>query len=165
MSTSGYAGWPPRCRSSRGPKRVAERPSTAFCERPSELSDASRAIARAASDELCVASGGAAGSRTPDLFDANEARYQLRYSPECPPRIPGRWFRDVSVVDGPAVLEDAVELAHLGGRLHRDSGLDRRGRLLRHLWLGLRLGLRLGLCLRLRLRRRRVGPALRRLGL
>src|SRR4051794_29218507 len=27
--------------------------------------------------------GGAAGSRTPDLFDANEARYQLRYSPKC----------------------------------------------------------------------------------
>src|ERR1700712_593005 len=26
--------------------------------------------------------GGAAGNRTPDLFDANEARYQLRYSPE-----------------------------------------------------------------------------------
>src|SRR6478735_7780401 len=25
--------------------------------------------------------GGAAGNRTPDLFDANEARYQLRYSP------------------------------------------------------------------------------------
>ena len=26
--------------------------------------------------------GGAAGNRTPDLFDANEARYQLRYSPK-----------------------------------------------------------------------------------
>src|SRR3954451_7618735 len=104
-----------------------------------------------------LASGGAAGSRTPDLFDANEARYQLRYSPECPPRIPGRRIRDVSVVDGPAMLKDAVELADLGGRLHRDSRLDRRGRLLRHLSLGLRLGLRFGLCFGLRLRRRRVG--------
>jgi hypothetical protein len=28
--------------------------------------------------------GGAEGNRTPDLFDANEARYQLRYSPERP---------------------------------------------------------------------------------
>ncbi len=26
--------------------------------------------------------GGARGSRTPDLFDANETRYQLRYSPK-----------------------------------------------------------------------------------
>ena len=26
--------------------------------------------------------GGAEGNRTPDLFDANEARYQLRYSPK-----------------------------------------------------------------------------------
>lgn len=26
-------------------------------------------------------SGGAEGNRTPDLLDANEARYQLRYSP------------------------------------------------------------------------------------
>ena len=26
---------------------------------------------------------GANGSRTHDLFDANEARYQLRYSPVC----------------------------------------------------------------------------------
>src|SRR3954447_24507047 len=121
MSTSGYAGWPPRCRSSRRPKRMGERPSTAFCERPSESSDASRAIARAASDKLRVASGGAAGSRTPDLFDANEARYQLRYSPECPPRIPGRRIRDVSVVDRPTVLEDAVELAHLGRRLRLDA--------------------------------------------
>ena len=64
--------------------------------------------------------GGAAGSRTPDLFDANEARYQLRYSPECLTRIPaGR-----SVVDGPAMLEDAVQLAHLGGgHLLRGNGL------------------------------------------
>src|SRR3954465_10453326 len=92
-----------------------------------------------------LASGGAAGSRTPDLFDANEARYQLRYSPECPPRIPGRLIRDGSVVDGPAMLEDPVEFAHLGARLHCDSGLDRRGRLLRHPWLRLRLRL----CLRL----------------
>src|SRR3954447_16280234 len=156
MSTSGYAGWPPRCRSSRRPKRMGERPSTAFCERPSESSDASRAIARAASDELRVASGGAAGSRTPDLFDANEARYQLRYSPECLPRIPGRRDRGrASVVDGPAVLEDAVELADLRARLHRDCRLDRHGRLLRHLWLGLRLGL--WLC---RLRGWCIGPAL-----
>src|SRR3954466_11717828 len=65
--------------------------------------------------------GGAAGSRTPDLFDANEARYQLRYSPECPPRIPGRWIRDVSVVDRPAMLEDAVELAHLACDLRLDA--------------------------------------------
>src|SRR4029079_14325066 len=28
--------------------------------------------------------GGAEGNRTPDLFDANEARYQLRYSPMTP---------------------------------------------------------------------------------
>src|SRR3954454_16521414 len=106
-----------------------------------------------------LASGGAAGSRTPDLFDANEARYQLRYSPECPPRIPGRWIRDVSVVDGPTMLEDAVELAHLAC----DLRLDACRRLIdlvlldRALLDGRRLGLRLG--------RRRVGPALRRLGL
>src|SRR5437764_12164539 len=82
-----------------------------------------------------LASGGAAGSRTPDLFDANEARYQLRYSPECPPRIPGRWIRDVSVVDRPAMLEYAVELAHLGRRLR----LGTRCRLLASVLLDRRL--------------------------
>src|SRR5437763_12248411 len=101
--------------------------------------------------------GGAAGSRTPDLFDANEARYQLRYSPECVTTIPGRGRRS-SVVDGPAVLEDAVELADLGRlRLLWLPRLIRRRRwcrllgdqLTRLTWFG----------------GRRVGPALRRLRL
>src|SRR3954467_8056329 len=109
-----------------------------------------------------LASGGAAGSRTPDLFDANEARYQLRYSPECPPRIPGRWIRDGSVVDRPAMLEDAVELAHLarGLRLDARCGLIDLG-LLDGPFLDRRLLERR----RLRLRRRRVRPALWRLRL
>src|SRR3954465_3907540 len=106
-----------------------------------------------------LASGGAAGSRTPDLFDANEARYQLRYSPECPPRIPGRWIRDVSVVDRPAMLEDAVALAHLA----RDLGLHARRGLIDLVLLD--LALLDGRSLGLRLGRWRVGPALRRLGL
>src|SRR3954451_13606594 len=55
------------------------------------------------------------------------------------PRVPAQDTRaldpDGSVVDGPTMLEDPVEFAHLGARLHRYSRLDRRGRLLRHLWL------------------------------
>ena len=32
--------------------------------------------------------GGAEGNRTPDLLDANETRYQLRYSPpRCGPSL------------------------------------------------------------------------------
>ncbi len=32
--------------------------------------------------------GGAEGTRTPDPLDANEVRYQLRYSPLGHPRVP-----------------------------------------------------------------------------
>ena len=41
--------------------------------------------------------GGARGIRTPDLFHAMEARYQLRHSPGCPARagtIPHGWVVD-----------------------------------------------------------------------
>src|SRR3954467_9092581 len=68
-------------------------------------------------------------------------------APSACPRYPGGAIRDGSVVDRPAVLEDAVELAHLGSHLDRDSRLDRRSGLLRHLRLCLRRRLRLGLWL------------------
>ena len=38
-------------------------------------------------DHVCFRSCGAKGIRTPDLFHAMEARYQLRHSPESCPRL------------------------------------------------------------------------------
>jgi hypothetical protein len=63
------------------PSRARKRPRAASRQR-------CRGPVRRATDtdrrlRTCGERGGAAGSRTPDLFDANEARYQLRYSPKC----------------------------------------------------------------------------------
>src|SRR4051794_32386477 len=85
-----------------------------------------------------VRSGGAAGSRTPDLFDANEARYQLRYSPECAVQPSRSGARRSSVVDRQTPLEDLVQVGRhvvddrghlLGGiRVVRRRGGRRSGR-------------------------------------
>src|SRR5437588_9138665 len=104
--------------------------------RSAEIARCGRA---AGPDLLFKDRGGAAGSRTPDLFDANEARYQLRYSPRCGDQPSRSGTGRSSVVDRPTALEDLVELGrrlvddalHLFGRIRVVGGRcgGRSGRL------------------------------------
>ncbi len=63
---------------------------------------------------------GAEGNRTPDLLDANETRYQLRYSPGLVPREHSnqltRAARGPLLADGPAVGQrtGSFQLVELG---------------------------------------------------
>lgn len=71
--------------------------------------------------------GGAAGNRTPDLFDANEARYQLRYSPKCA-RRGERWIRITAAGTLDRTRRAAVPLRGSGRRSGPSSPRHNAGR-------------------------------------
>ncbi|MDF2562470.1 MAG: cytosine deaminase, partial [Microbacterium sp.] len=77
--------------------------------------------------------GGPEGIRTPDLFIANEARYQLRHRPGTPPHYHGvsdATAVDIRIADGViTAVEPAAPQAPSAGAGHTGLEIDGRGML------------------------------------